>query len=58
MKTSVVLGMIAEIAMKAKILRQKLRSDPKMVKEVHKSLDLLEFEMFMCMLEFEKSMAK
>lgn len=58
METAVLLGMIAEITMKAKMLRQKLRSNPKKVKEIHKSLDLLEFEMFVCMLEFDKLMAK
>lgn len=50
--------MIAEIAMKAKLLRAKLKNDPGSVAEVGRSLDVLEKEMFLCMVEFNEVMAK
>ncbi len=50
--------MIAEISMKAKLLRTKLKNDPSSVREVSRSLDVLEKEMFLCMVEFNEVMAK
>lgn len=45
--------MIAEIAMKARLLRARLKKDPDSVVEVAMRLDVLEHEMFLCMVEFE-----
>ncbi len=53
-----VLGMMAEIAMKAKILRKKLSDDPNAVVEILSKIDRLEEEMLFCLEEFEKSLAK
>lgn len=46
--------MMAEIVMKARLLRQKLRKNPAKVVEVHKSIDKLENEMVACLLKLDK----
>jgi membrane-bound lytic murein transglycosylase MltF len=48
------LGMIAEVAMKARMLRAKLKKDPDSVVEVATRLEALEQEMFLCMVEFDE----
>lgn len=50
--------MMAEIAMKARMLREKIRSNPGSISEVLESLKVLEADMFICLLEFEDSMAR
>lgn len=57
MEVSVVLGMIAEVAMKARLLRERLKKNPDSVSEVSIRLDALEQEMFLCMIEFEDAMS-
>lgn len=56
MEISVILGMIAEVAMKARLLRERLKKCPESVSEVSVRLDVLEQEMFLCMIEFEDAM--
>jgi hypothetical protein len=46
--------MMAEIAMKARILREKLKKNPDSVFEVLGKLEFLEEEMILCLFEFEK----
>ena len=58
MKTPVVIGMMSEICMKAKMLRNKLKDDPDSVREVHFALDRLEEDMVECLAEFESSMTR
>jgi hypothetical protein len=52
-KSNVVLGMMAEIAMKAKLLKKRLKDDPNCVVEVLRKIDVLEEEMLVCLVEFE-----
>lgn len=49
--------MMAEVAMKARLLRARLKKDPDSLSEVLIRLDALEQEMFLCMIEFEDAMA-
>jgi hypothetical protein len=52
---SVLLGMMAEIAMKAKMLREKLKNKPESVFEILVETERLEEEMVLCLFEFEKT---
>ena len=54
MKTSVIIGMMSEIAMKAKILRNRLKKSPEMVVEILKDIERLEEEMLLCVVNFER----
>jgi len=50
-----VFGMMAEIAMKAKILRERLRKSPGSVFEILVKLERLEEEMVLCLFELERA---
>ena len=50
--------MMAEIAMKAKILKKRLREDPNSVVEILRLIDKLEDDMLVCLEEFDRSSAK
>lgn len=52
-KRSILLGIMSEICMKAKILHQKLRNDPNTAEEIFAVLDDLEEEMLLCVSKFE-----
>lgn len=58
MKRTVVIGMMAEIVMKAKILRKKLSDNPNDIVEILCKINRLEDDMLFCLEEFEKSLAK
>lgn len=45
MKSAEILGMMAEVLMKAKLLRQKLKKNPNLLVEILNSMDSLEDEM-------------
>lgn len=47
--------MMAEIAMKARILREKLKNRPESVFEVLGKLERLEEEMVLCLFEIERA---
>jgi hypothetical protein len=47
--------MMAEIAMKAKILRERLRKSPESVLEVLGKLERLEGDMVFCLFELERA---
>lgn len=50
--------MMAEIAMKARILKKRLKDDPNSVVDILRKIDVLEDEMLVCLVEFEKSGTK
>ena len=50
--------MMAEIVMKAKILRKKLSDNPNDIVEILCKINRLEDDMLFCLEEFEKSLAK
>jgi hypothetical protein len=52
-KRSILLGIMSEICIKAKILHQKLKNDPDAAEEVFTILDALEEEMLLCVSKFE-----
>ena len=49
------MGMMAEIAMKAKILRERLQKSPGSVFEILGKLERLEEEMVLCLFELERA---
>ena len=50
--------MMAEIAMKAKLLKQKLKKNPESIVDILKSIDVLERDMAICMVKFEDAIAR
>ena len=58
MKRSLIIGMMAEIAMKAKLLKQKLKKNPESIVDILKSIDVLERDMAICMVKFEDAIAR
>lgn len=57
-KRAVIIGTMAEISMKAKLLKERLKKHPELVVEILDYIDLLEIEMLLCLSEFECLMAK
>lgn len=53
MERSVFVGVLAEITMKAKILRAKLKDDPDSVCQILESIERLEDELFEAIFNFE-----
>jgi len=51
-KRAIVIGIMSEICMKAKILRDKLKKNPDLVEELLESLESLEEEMVVCVNKF------
>lgn len=58
MKRSVIIGMMAEIAMKSKLLKQRLKEDPEAIFDILRSIDVLERDMAICMVKFEDAIAR
>lgn len=54
MNISVIIGMMAEISMRAKILKQKLKKSPETVVEILGDIESLEEEMLVCIANFER----
>jgi hypothetical protein len=55
---NVVLGMMEEIRMRARILRQKLRESPQDISEIIAKTKILEEEMIICLAELSESDSK
>lgn len=58
MEQSVFVGVLAEIAMKAKILKEKLKNDPGSVFDVLYSIERLEDELLLSISNFESGLHK
>jgi hypothetical protein len=50
--------MMAEIAMKSKLLKQRLKEDPEAIFDILRSIDVLERDMAICMVKFEDAIAR
>jgi len=55
-KRSILLGIMSEICIKARILGEKLKKNPDMAHEIFELMDALEEEMLACAAKFESQL--
>ncbi len=55
---AIIIGTMAEICMKAKILREKLKKNPNSIVDILKSIENLEEEMILCVEKFNSLSTK